>query len=98
MKAIVKRLQAEGIPASVSQTAGTFVCNHLFYGLMHELENRDKKIKGGFVHIPFLPEQASNYPGQSSMSLSTIRKGIELAVEVTTTVEVDIVEIGGTTH
>ena len=45
-----------------------------------------------------LPEQASNYPGQPSMSLSTIRKGIELAVEVTTTVEVDIVEVGGTTH
>ncbi|HHQ8914710.1 TPA: pyroglutamyl-peptidase I [Bacillus cereus] len=98
MKAIVKRLQEEGIPASVSQTAGTFVCNHLFYGLMHELEKQDKKIKGGFVHIPFLPEQASNYPGQASMSLSTIRKGIELAVEVTATVEVDIVEVGGTTH
>ncbi|MGG1151235.1 pyroglutamyl-peptidase I [Bacillus wiedmannii] len=98
MKAIVKRLQKEGIPVSVSQTAGTFVCNHLFYGLMHELEKRDKKIKGGFIHIPFLPEQASNYPGQPSMSLSTISKGIELAVEVTTKVEVDIVEIGGTTH
>ena len=98
MKAIVKRLQEEGIPASVSQTAGTFVCNHLFYGLMHELEKQDQKIKGGFVHIPFLPEQASNYPGKPSMSLSTIRKGIELAVEVTATVEVDIVEVGGTTH
>ncbi|TKH19756.1 pyroglutamyl-peptidase I [Bacillus wiedmannii] len=98
MKAIVKRLQEEGIPASVSQSAGTFVCNHLFYGLMHELEKHDKKIKGGFIHIPFLPEQVSNYPGQPSMSLSTIRKGIELAVEVTTAVEVDIVEIGGTTH
>ncbi|CAM3935402.1 pyroglutamyl-peptidase I [Bacillus albus] len=98
MKAIVKRVQEEGIPASVSQTAGTFVCNHLFYGLMHELVKRDKEIKGGFIHIPFLPEQASNYPGQPSMSLSTIRKGIELAVEVTTTVEVDIMEVGGTTH
>jgi pyroglutamyl-peptidase len=65
---------------------------------MHELEKQDKKIKGGFIHIPFLPEQASNYPGQPSMSLSTISKGIELAVEVTTTVEVDIVEIGGTMH
>ncbi|HDX9705812.1 MULTISPECIES: pyroglutamyl-peptidase I [Bacillus cereus group] len=98
MKAIVKRLHEEGIPASVSQTAGTFVCNHLFYGLMHELEKRDKKIKGGFIHIPFLPEQASNYPGQPSMSLSTISKGIELAIEVTMTVEVDIVEVGGATH
>ena len=44
MKAIVK-LREEGIPSSVSQTAGTFVCNHLFYGLMHELEKHDKKKK-----------------------------------------------------
>ncbi|EEK72708.1 MULTISPECIES: pyroglutamyl-peptidase I [Bacillus cereus group] len=98
MKAIVKKLREEGIPSSVSQTAGTFVCNHLFYGLMHELEKHDKKIKGGFVHIPFLPEQASNYPGQPSMSLSTISKGIELAIEVATEVEVDIVACGGATH
>ena len=48
-----KKLQEEGIPASVSQTAGTFVCNHLFYGLMHELEKHDTKMKGGFIHIPF---------------------------------------------
>ncbi|EJS76763.1 pyroglutamyl-peptidase I [Bacillus cereus] len=98
MKAIVKKLREEGIPASVSQTAGTFVCNHLFYGLMHELRKHDQKIKGGFVHIPFLPEQASNYPSQPSMSLSTISKGIELAIEVTTEVEVDIVACGGATH
>ncbi|PFJ14986.1 pyroglutamyl-peptidase I [Bacillus cereus] len=98
IKAIVKRLREEGIPASVSQTAGTFVCNHIFYGLMHELEKHNQKIKGGFVHIPFLPEQAINYSGQASMSLSTISKGIELAIEVTTEVELDIVECGGTTH
>lgn len=97
-KAIVKKLREEGIPSSVSQTAGTFVCNHLFYGLMYELEKHDMKIKGGFIHIPFLPEQASSYPGQPSMSLSTISKGVELAIEVTTEVEVDIVEIGGATH
>lgn len=98
MKAIVKKLQEEGIPASVSQTAGTFVCNHLFYGLMHELENMIQKNERRIYSYSVLPEQASNYPGQPSMSLSTIRKGIELAVEVTTTVEVDIVEVGGTTH
>ncbi len=65
---------------------------------MYELEKHDMKIKGGFIHIPFLPEQASSYPGQPSMSLSTISKGVELAIEVTTEVEVDIVEIGGATH
>lgn len=98
LKAIVKKLRAEGIPASVSQTAGTFVCNHLFYGLMHVLAKSENEARGGFVHIPFLPEQASNHSGQPSMSLSTITKGIALLIEVTLEVEKDIVECGGATH
>ncbi|KEK22542.1 pyroglutamyl-peptidase I [Bacillus gaemokensis] len=98
MKAIVKKLREEGIPASVSQTAGTFVCNHLFYGLMHVLEKNENRIRGGFVHIPFCPEQASHYLGQPSMSLSTITTGIELLVQVALEMETDIVECGGTTH
>ena len=98
MKAIVKKLREEGIPASVSQTAGTFVCNHLFYGLMHILEKQQHKARGGFVHIPFLPEQASHHPGQPSMSLSTIAKGITLLVQTVIEVEQDIVESGGATH
>ena len=65
---------------------------------MHELEKHDTKMKGGFIHIPFYQSKRVIIQGQPSMSLSTIRKGIELAVEVTTTVEVDIVEIGGATH
>ncbi|PEB50473.1 pyroglutamyl-peptidase I [Bacillus pseudomycoides] len=97
-KAIVKKLRAEGIPASVSQTAGTFVCNHLFYGLMHILAKSENGARGGFVHIPFLPEQASNHSGHPSMSLSTITKGIELLIEVALEVEKDIVECGGATH
>ena len=65
---------------------------------MHELEKHDTKMKGGFIHIPFYQSKRVIIQGNQSMSLSTIRKGIELAVEVTTTVEVDIVEVGGTTH
>lgn len=98
LKAIVKKLRAEGIPASVSQTAGTFVCNHLFYGLMHVLAKSKNEARGGFVHIPFLPEQASNHSGHPSMSLSTITKGIALLIEVALEVEKDIVECGGATH
>ncbi|ABS22324.1 pyroglutamyl-peptidase I [Bacillus cytotoxicus] len=98
IKAIVKKLREEGIPASVSQTAGTFVCNHLFYGLMHRLAIKNKSTRGGFVHIPFLPEQASLHANQPSMSLSTIIAGIQLLIEVALQVEKDIVECGGTTH
>ncbi|MDR4442601.1 pyroglutamyl-peptidase I family protein, partial [Bacillus cereus] len=56
MQTIVKKPRQEAIPSSVSPTAGTFVFNHSFYGLMHELEKHDKKIKVGFIHITFLPE------------------------------------------
>lgn len=98
MKATVKKLREEGIPASVSQTAGTFVCNHLFYGLMHMLAKEENEARGGFIHIPFLPEQASSHPGQPSMSLSTITKGIELLIRVVLEVETDIIECGGATH
>jgi pyroglutamyl-peptidase len=98
IKAIVKKLRDNGVPASVSQTAGTFVCNHIFYGLMHLLNNAGNKARGGFIHIPFLPEQAVRHRGQPSMSLDTIVKGLELAIQTTLTHSEDIVEAGGQIH
>lgn len=80
IKAIMKKLRDTGIPASVSQTAGTFVCNHIFYGLMHCLATETRSTRGGFIHIPFLPEQATAHPGKPSMSLETIIKGLRTAV------------------
>ena len=95
IKAMVKEMNDKGIPASVSQTAGTFVCNHLFYGLMHQLASLDDPITGGFIHIPFLPEQAVKYPGQPSMALETIVNGLKTAIETAVTYEKDIVALGG---
>lgn len=95
IKAMVKKMNDNGIPASVSNTAGTFVCNHIFYGLMHHLETEGKNIRGGFIHIPFLPEQIIRNPGQSSMSLEMIVKGLELSIEAAVTNETDIVAVGG---
>lgn len=98
IKSIVKQLRENGIPASVSQTAGTFVCNHVFYGLMHMLAKGNTNIRAGFVHIPFLLEQAISYQGQPSMSLTTITKGIELLIQTMLEVKEDIIEAGGATH
>ncbi|WP_223588172.1 pyroglutamyl-peptidase I [Neobacillus bataviensis] len=95
IKAMVKEMKDKGIPASVSQTAGTFVCNHLFYGLMHQLASLNHAIIGGFIHIPFLPEQAVKYPGQPSMGLETIVNGLKAAIETAVTFEKDIVALGG---
>ena len=92
IKAIVAALQSRGIPASVSQTAGTFVCNHVFYGLMHELRGQ-KKVRGGFIHVPFLPEQALQ--GQASLPLETMVAAIAVAIETAATVRRDERTSGG---
>lgn len=96
IKAAVENLRQAGIPSSISQTAGTFVCNHLFYGLMNMIQNCS--IKGGFVHIPYLPEQAANHPGKASMSLDLIVQGLLSVVKTTILVEEDVVVSGGATH
>ena len=96
IKAIVGALRADGIPASVSQTAGTFVCNHVFYGLMHRTAGTP--VKAGFIHIPYLPEQAARHPGTASMALADMVRGLKIAVDVALTAAVDAREKGGATH
>jgi pyroglutamyl-peptidase len=78
VKAMLAALQKAGIAAEVSQTAGTFVCNHVFYGLMHELATNPqwRGVRGGFVHVPWLPGQ-----GQPSMPLETLVTGLKVAIE-----------------
>ena len=94
IKAIGAALARRGIPASVSQTAGTFVCNHVFYGLMHALHGQ-KQVRGGFIHVPFLPEQASNQP---CLPLETMTRGIRLAVETALRLKRDGRATGGATQ
>lgn len=65
---MVRAVKAQGIPCTLSYTAGAFVCNDLLYTLLHHY--RDTDVKVGFVHIPFLPEQAGK--GVPSMELSTV--------------------------
>jgi len=99
IKAIVHALRARGLVAGVSQTAGTFVCNHVFYGLMHHVAAQPQPIKAGFIHVPFLPEQAAARPdAPPSMALEDIIAGVKLAVEVTLGVDTDLREAGGATH
>jgi pyroglutamyl-peptidase len=97
VKAIVKALRLRGFPASVSQTAGTFVCNHVFYGLMHDAAGQP--LKAGFIHVPFLPEQAADRPERPpSMALRDIVDALRIAVEVAVVMETDTREVGGATH
>ena len=85
IKAMVMALREAGLPATVSQSAGTFVCNHVFYGLMHTLRDTPQ-VRGGFMHLPLLPEQAALHrpPGQPSMALETMVRGVRLALRCAT--------------
>lgn len=97
IKAMVAALKEAGVPASVSQTAGTFVCNHVMYGLLHKISCQ-ASVKGGFIHIPYLPEQAAAHPGAASMAAQTVRRGLEIAIAVAIRQQADIKMTGGTTH
>ncbi|MBV1777061.1 pyroglutamyl-peptidase I [Burkholderiaceae bacterium DAT-1] len=94
IKAMVAGLRAAGIPASVSQSAGTFVCNHVFYGLMDLLAGRTD-CRGGFMHIPFLPQQACQHPGAPSMKLEDMIEAVRVALSVALVQRGDVKVEGG---
>ena len=100
IKAIVHALRDAGVPASVSQTAGTFVCNHVFYALMHRLATVPAlaAARGGFVHVPLLPAQAARHPGQPSMALATQVEALRVALRTALVVGADLRETGGKLH
>lgn len=95
IKAMVKAMQDSNIPSSVSNTAGTFVCNHLFYGVQHHIVSKGLHIRHGFVHIPLLPEQAVD-GDRATMSLETIVKGLEVLAQAILDNESDIEHGAGT--
>jgi pyroglutamyl-peptidase len=97
VKRAVAALREAGLPAIVSNTAGTFVCNHIFYGLMHLVASRRLPVRGGFLHVPYLPEQAAGLAGIQvpSMALDDIVRGIEIILRVAAAHTEDIVVAEG---
>lgn len=98
IKSLVREMRAAGVPAAVSNSAGTFVCNHLFFGLMHRLATRPVPggARGGFIHIPLLPEQAARLPGGlPSLSLDTVIEALRISVRTALLVREDVRETGG---
>lgn len=94
IKAMVAALRAAGIPATVSHTAGTFVCNQVFYSLQHTLAG--STVRSGFMHVPLLTEQvALAASAQPSMSQETLVKGLRVAVSAALNTLHDVRETGG---
>lgn len=82
IKAIGRAIYARGIPVAVSETAGTFVCNHLFYALMRVLAEQPG-VRGGFIHVPRAPEQEPGSKGAPTLATKTVTTAIEVAIAIT---------------
>ena len=95
LKAIVRDLRAAGLPGAVSNTAGTFVGNHVFYALMHRLASDPAwaQTRGGFIHLPYL-----RHPGAPSMALATQVQALQVVMRTALAVRVDVRESAGQLH
>ena len=82
IKACVAELRKAGLPAAVSNTAGTFVCNHIFYALMDIAAGHPIPMRCGFLHVPYAPEQAAQLGPAPSMAIEDIARGIEIILRV----------------
>jgi pyroglutamyl-peptidase len=80
IKAMVAAMQEEGYAATVSNTAGTFVCNHLMYGVLHFIRKRRLSTRAGFIHVPYLPVQAACHEGSPAMALADMQAAVEVAI------------------
>lgn len=97
VKAMLARLREAGIAAALSQSAGTFVCNQVFFGLAHALA-RNARARGGFIHVPYLPEQAALAGGAPGMPLATMIEAIRLCVLAAARARKDASYAAGSTH
>lgn len=82
INAIAEALRAAGLAAEVSNSAGTFVCNHVFYSLMHLAAHSRRNFRAGFIHVPRLDEQAMSVRAASLVTLDDVVRGIRITLEV----------------
>ncbi|MCC5893861.1 MAG: pyroglutamyl-peptidase I [Alkalibacterium sp.] len=100
VKAMVEKMRDAQVPASVSNSAGTFVCNHIMYQVLYAIEKEFPDKTGGFVHVPFIPEQVTDKANQPSMYLEDIVRGLKAGIEaiVERHGKEDSKHIGGAIH
>lgn len=95
IKGIVEEIKLAKIPASVSNTAGTYVCNHIMYSLLYYISKNNLNIKGGFIHVPYITEQVVDKKNMPYMEVTTITKALECAVQALNKYKVDVKVSGG---
>ncbi|HCH22176.1 pyroglutamyl-peptidase I [uncultured Bifidobacterium sp.] len=100
VKAMVANVRAHELPAFVSYTAGTFVCNSVMYNVLYLLDRKFPGVRGGFIHVPYASQQVVGKPnGTPFMPLPDIAKSLEYAIEAAVTDDGSAVEGAmGETH
>ncbi|KYK34889.1 MAG: pyroglutamyl-peptidase I [Theionarchaea archaeon] len=81
VKKIVKALKEASIPAVVSNSAGTYLCNHVLYATLHHVKQNNLPTKVGFIHLPYLPQQTVDKPGKASMSLDVMVEAVNITIK-----------------
>ncbi len=98
VKAMVAAMAKAGVPAEVSNTAGTFVCNHLIFGVLHHIATHQLSTRAGFMHVPFLDSQIIDRADTAALSLTTMIDGTKAAIIAAIKNRNDIKTVGGTLH
>ncbi|MEV3858310.1 pyroglutamyl-peptidase I [Streptomyces sp. NPDC050095] len=97
VKACVAAMRGAGVPAALSHTAGTFVCNHVAYGLAHLLATELPSVRGGFVHVPWSPDQVRD-GSAPSLPVALVADGIRALLLAAASTRVDLRVSEGVTH
>ena len=100
VKAMVQKIKEAGLPSSLSNSAGTFVCNHIMYQVQYLIATEFPALKGGFIHVPFIPAQIVDKPQYPSMSLEDITQSLLVAIKaiIAFDQQADLKTVEGTTH
>lgn len=98
VKAMVRAINEAGLPSVLSNTAGTYICNHVMYGILYYIHREFPNMRGGFIHVPYCTAQVTDKPATPSMSLADIAAALEAAVRAAVEYKDDIRMSGGALH
>jgi pyroglutamyl-peptidase len=95
VKAMAAGMSRAGVPSEISNSAGTFVCNHLIYGVLHHIASQGYATRAGFIHVPFMETQIMDRPNTAALSLATMVSGAKAAIMAAVRNKTDLKLVGG---